>query len=339
MKNYYDILGVEKDANEQDIKTAYRKLSLKYHPDRNPDDKVSEEKFKEINEAYQTLGNVEKRQTYDLGDSGFPNFGGNDHINDILRSMGFNVNIDFDAGPFARNRDDERTQRIQVKQKINISLRDAVFGCDFELDVPSYVNCKSCNAAGGTRAQCYKCNGAGQTMTFLGTVQYSATCVTCNGKGYVLTTTCVDCNQEGFKRKSKHLKLKIPAGIQNNTALRINSESDEKSDIFIIISIAHHPKFSRNGATLFSTETISCLDAMIGGKITIETIDGNAELIIPAGTQHGQHLVVEGHGGVLTNGRANHVANIHIEIPKNLAPEQIKKIKDIRDKLKNSGAL
>lgn len=331
-RDYYEVLGVKKDATEQEIKTAFRKLSLKYHPDRNPDDKVAEEKFKEINEAYQNLGDATKRQQYDMGGvAGFPGFGytGNDHINDILRSMGFNINVDFGG----RNQRPNKNTRFQVKQQANISLRDAVFGCDVELDTTAFVNCKDCNGDGGTKAQCHKCNGAGQTVTFLGTVQYPATCVTCNGSGHVLTTTCPACNQEGYKKKPKHLKIKIPAGIQHGVALHVNPEPDERSDIFIVVNVMPHPRIQRNGATLFSTEVVSCLDAMIGGKKTVETIDGNIELVIPAGTQHGQHLVIEGHGGILTNGRANHIVNVHLEVPKNLTPEQIKKIKDIRDKL------
>jgi len=336
MKNYYDVLGVDKDAAEQEIKAAYRKLSLKYHPDRNPDDKIAEERFKEINEAYQTLGNAEKRQQYDLGGTGFPGgfpggFGGNDHINDILRSMGFNINIDFGGAPQTRN--GNNVQRFQVKQQVNITLRDAVFGCEVEIDVPSYINCKDCSGVGGDKKQCHKCQGVGQTVTFLGTMQYPATCVTCNGKGYVLTSTCATCNQEGFKKQSKHLKLKIPAGIQNGSALRINPEPNERCDIFIVVGVMLHPKINRNGATLFSNEVVSCLDAMVGGKKAVETIDGAVELIIPPGTQHGQQLIIDGHGGILTNGRANHIVNVHLEVPKNLTPEQTKKIKDIRDKL------
>lgn len=335
MTNYYDVLGVAKDASEQEIKAAYRKLSLKYHPDRNPDDKIAEEKFKEINEAYQTLGNTEKRQVYDMGGAqpgGFPGgFGAGSDINDILRSMGINLNIDF-GGPFGGRRN-SGNQRMQVKQQVNITLHDAVFGCEVELDVPTFVSCKDCNGDGGTKIKCHKCNGVGQTVTFLGTMQYPATCVTCNGKGHVLTTTCATCNQEGYKRQSKHLKIKIPAGIQNNTALHISPEPNERCDVFIVVAVAPHPKINRNGATLFSTEVISCLDAMVGGKKIVETIDGDVELEIPAGIQHGQHLIVEGHGGVLTNGRANHVVNVHLEVPTGLTPEQIKKIKDIRDKM------
>lgn len=330
MKNYYDLLGIQKEATEQEIKQAFRKLSLKYHPDRNPDDKVAEEKFKDINEAYQTLGDANKRQQYDMGASGFPaGFTGGQgfpgDLNDILRNMGFNINIDF--GQRTRN----EAEKFQFKQQVNIQLRDAVFGCEIELDVPSYLNCKDCAGVGGNKAKCHKCDGAGHTITYLGPKQYPATCVTCNGKGHVLTTTCSTCNQEGYKRSTRHVKLKIPAGIQNGSALRL-TEPDDRSETIIIVGVVPHPKINRNGATLFSTERVSCLDALVGGKKTVETIDGMAELIIPAGTQHGQHLVVEGQGGILTTGRANHVVSVYIDVPTDLSPEQIKKIKSIRDK-------
>lgn len=328
MKNYYDLLGVQRDATEQEIKQAFRKLSLKYHPDRNPDDKIAEEKFKEINEAYQTLGDAGKRQQYDMGGTGFPGFNpGPGDINDILKSMGFNINIDF-GGVRSRT----GTDRIQFKHQVAISLHNAVFGCEVELDVPSYINCKDCNGNGGNKTKCHKCDGAGKTITYLGPMQYPAVCVTCNGKGHVLTSTCAGCNQEGFKRKTRRVKVVIPAGIQNNAALRLTPEQDDRCDVFVIVGVIPHHKINRNGATLFSTERISCLDALVGGKKTVETIDGNVELTIPEGTQHGQQLVIEGHGGVLTSGRANHIVNVHLEVPTDLSPEQIKAIKAIKDK-------
>jgi len=329
-KDYYEILGVGRDATEQEIKAAFRKLSLKYHPDRNPDDKIAEEKFKEINEAYQTLSDAEKRSAYDMGGQGpsFPGFGGfGGDINDILKSMGFNINIDFGGSP--RNRGQ---QRFQVKQQITLPLKDSVFGCEVEIDVISYVNCKDCGGDGGTKVDCHKCKGAGQTIQFVGPTQYKVTCVTCNGKGFVLTATCHSCNQEGFKKKNRHLKFKVPAGIGHGAALRMPAEQDERCDIFVIVAVMPHPKIQRNGATLFSTERISVLDALVGGKKMVETIDGDVELPIPAGTQHGQHLVIEGRGGVLTNGRANHIVNVHLEVPTDLTAEQLKKIKEIRDK-------
>src|SRR6185295_19567116 len=144
----------QKDATEQEIKAAFRKLSLKYHPDRNPDDKVAEEKFKEINEAYQNLGDATKRQQYDMGGASFPGYTGNDHINDILRTMG--INIDFNHVDPRGN----RNSRFQLRHQVQVSLRDAIFGCEVELDVVSYINCKDCKGDGGTRTQCHKCNGS-----------------------------------------------------------------------------------------------------------------------------------------------------------------------------------
>lgn len=327
MKNYYDILGVAEGASEKEIKSAYRKLSLKYHPDRNPNDKVAEEKFKEINEAYQTLSDPEKRNIYDMGGiNPDGNFSPNDAINEILRNIGININ--FGGNPFGRR---QSTGRILIQQQVNITLKDAVFGCDIELDVPSYMNCAECNGIGGTKATCHKCSGAGQNVTFLGTMQFPALCVTCNGKGYVLTSTCQKCNQEGFKKGIRKIKIKIPAGIQSGAIMRVNPQPNDKCDVHIIVGVINHPKISRNGATLFSVESVSCLDAITGGVIKVETIDGlTMDLQIPAGTQHGQQLVIEGKGGVLSNGRANHIVNVNIEIPTNLTPEQIQKIKEIK---------
>lgn len=331
MKNYYDILGVKKDASEQDIKSAFRKLSLKYHPDRNQDDKIAEEKFKEINEAYQTIGDPEKRQIYDFGGNSQDGFDPRDQINDILRSMGINFNVDFMQSQHMRN----GPRKMQIKQQINITLHNAVFGCDVELDVPAYISCKDCNGIGGAKETCHKCAGAGQTITFLGTMQYPSTCLTCSGKGYVLTTACHTCNQEGFKKQTKHLKIKVPAGIQNQSALHVTTDDTDKCDVFIIVNVMKHNKIGRNGATLFSTENISCLDAMTGGKKRVETIDGHYDLTIPQGTQHGQQLVIDGHGGLLGNKRANHIVSIAIDIPKNLTSEQITELKKIKSKIKN----
>lgn len=322
MKNYYDTLGVAKEANEQEIKSAYRKLSLKYHPDRNPDDKVAEDKFKEVNEAYQTLGTAEKRQAYDLGSSQ-PHTGGFD-VNDILRNMGFN--IDFSQGnPFMH----QGSQKIQFRHQINLSLHDAVFGCDVGVDVPSYINCKDCAGIGGAKTTCHQCKGIGQTLSFLGTMKIPVTCVACNGQGYVLSSTCQSCNQEGYKKKTRHLKIKIPAGIQNQSALHIGSDPNDRCDVFLIINVMKHPKINRNGNLLFSTENISCFDAILGGKCKVETIDGYADLIIPAGAQQGQQLNVD-------SVRVNHIINVNIEIPTNLSPEQIKDLQKINNKIKKS---
>lgn len=323
MKDYYEILGVKEDATAQEIKTAYRQLSRQYHPDLNkePD---AEKRMQEINEAYQTLSDTGKRQAYDMGDV-------NQNINDIFQNMGFNINIDFGNvvnNPFVHTAQSDKTR---MRHAVNISFKDAIFGCEVDAVVPSYIICADCSGVGGNKATCHKCKGAGQNITMLGTMQFPALCIVCNGKGYVLTSACRNCNQEGVKKKTRHIKVKIPAGTQHHTMLRIESAADDKCEVFIVVNVMPHPKISRNGATLFSTEVVSCLDAMIGGSKMVDTIDGMCELIIPAGTQHGQQLVIEGRGGILSNGRANHLVNVHIEIPKDLTPKQVAKLKEIKE--------
>jgi molecular chaperone DnaJ len=331
MADYYELLGIAKDADEKAIKGAFRKLSLKYHPDRNPDDKSAEAKFKEINEAYQTLSDPAKRQQYDFG--GVSNGAYNSPIEDILRNMGFGMNFDIGQNPFSGSNRSNRSnsqQKMQITQQVNISLKDAVFGCELDIKVPSYINCVDCKGSGGEKKACHKCGGAGQTSRFLGAMQYISKCVTCNGLGHVLISTCHSCNQDGFKKTTRSLKMKIPAGIQSQTALHINGDINERCDVFVIVNVIKHTTINRNGATLFSTEQISCLDAMVGGKINVETIDGVVELFVPPGTQQGSQLVIENRGGVLTNGRANHIVNAHISIPV-LTEEQIKIIQSIKN--------
>ena len=326
MKDFYDILGVSEDADAQEIKKAYRKLSLKYHPDHNKE-ADAEVKMKDINEAYATLSDPDKRQIYDLGGDGA--FDANQQVSDILRNMGFNINIDFGTGTATHVRNS--ANKIQIRHQVNISLHDAVFGCDIDTDIPFYIACGECNGTGGTRAQCHKCKGAGHTVTFLGAMQFPALCVTCNGKGYVLTTTCNGCNQEGVKKQVRRVKVKFSPGTQHQSAIHISPESGDKCDVFVVANVMRHPTISRNGATLFSTEPISCLDAMAGGVKKVEVIDGMCDLVIPPGTQQGQQLTIEGRGGILTNGRANHIVSVSIYVPKDLTPEQVEKIRAIRD--------
>jgi molecular chaperone DnaJ len=325
MKNYYEILGLDQEADEKAIKKAFRALSIKYHPDKNPGDKASEETFKEISEAYNTLSDAQKRQAYDMSNTQiYNNANPQDQINEILRQMGININ-------FGGRANKQGQQRFQVHHQVSISLYEAVFGCEKNIKVPSYINCQGCNGAGGKREKCHKCNGAGYTEMFLGAAKIPSSCVTCNGSGSIITATCSSCNQEGYKKSTKQVKVKIPAGIQQQTAMHVPPDINDKCEIYIIINVEKHSKINRNGATLFSTEIISCLDALVGGKKKIETIDGHYDLIIPPGTQQGAQLTIEGCGGILSSGRAHHIVNIHIDIPTNLSAEQIKQIEEIRN--------
>jgi molecular chaperone DnaJ len=332
MKDYYEILGVNRDANEQEIKKAFRKLSLAHHPDRNPDNKDAEEQFKTINEAYQVLGDPEKRRAYDMGGQGF-DVDPREHINDILRSMGFNINIDFSqSNPFAQS------NKIQFKHQINITLHDAIFGCNVDVNVPSYINCKSCNGVGGKKEACKPCKGAGKTLTFLGTMQYPATCVSCGGRGYVLTSTCANCNQEGYKRGNKKIKLKVPAGVKHQAMLRINSDPEDRCDVIIIVNVMQHSKIKRNGNVLYSNEAISCIDAMLGCVKNIETIDGRCDLHISPGIQNGQQITMPNHGIINADGsRGEYIVGINISTPTDLDADVVNKLNEVKELLNKKG--
>ncbi len=330
MASYYELLGVDKTANDKELKSAYRKLSMKYHPDRNPDDKIAEEKFKEISEAYHILIDASKRQAYDMGVS--PGTIYNNPIDEILKNMGFNIHMDFNN---IHSQPGSVKQKMQITQQLNITLQEAVFGCEKEITVPAYMSCVECNGIGGDKVVCQKCSGAGHTTRFLGAMQYRSTCITCNGKGHTLSTACRACNQEGIKKQMRSVKMKIPGGVQSQVALHIASEPEDKCEVFVVINVIKHPTINRNGATLFSTEKISCIDAMFGGQIKISTIDGEAALIIPPGTQQGQQLVIEGRGGILTSGRANHIVNVHIDIPTDLTPAQFAKLLEVKNTVIN----
>lgn len=334
MKDYYTVLGVESDASEADIKKAYRTLSFKYHPDKNPDDKIAEDKFKEINEAYQTLGDPQKRQQYDLGDPGdAPEFGMN--INDMLRNFGIDLNTG-GFGGFGRNQAGPGKQ-YKYNIPLNVSFKDAVFGTEQEVIIPSHKKCDDCTGQGGTTAKCGTCNGTGQTMRMLGTMQIVSTCHKCSGKGIVLTTTCGKCKGIGSIKENKKITVKIPAGIQNGSMMHFGSDPNELADIYLSISAAAHPRITRSGVILQSTEKISCLDAVVGGTIKIELIDGEIDLHIPAGVQHGQQLRVKGHGGKLPDGtRADHMVTLNLVVPKTLRADHKEAINKILQEMKGT---
>lgn len=331
MKDYYKILGVKEDAAESDIKKAYRELALVNHPDRNKDDKVAENKMKEINEAYQTLGDPEKRRVYDVG-SNNPNIDPREQINDILRGMGFNINIDFtQSNPL-------RQQKMQFKHQISINLHDAIFGCEVDVDIPSYMNCDACGGNGGQKITCKSCSGAGQTFTFLGTLQYPVSCVACGAKGFTLASTCQKCNQEGYKRGTKHVKIKVPAGVKNHSIMRLKSDPNDRCEVLIVVNVLRHDTITRqNNDVLSSIEKISCFDAILGCVKTIELIDGKYELTIPQGVQYGQQISIQDRGALLNNKRVEHVVVIEISTPRELDNKDMEKIKHMRDKLNKRG--
>ncbi|UCF49560.1 MAG: molecular chaperone DnaJ [Thermoplasmatales archaeon] len=364
-QDYYEILGVNKDATKAEIKKAYRKLALKYHPDKNPD-KSAEEKFKEISEAYAVLYDDEKRRLYDqYGHAGIDHrysyediFRGAD-FGDIFRGMG----IDFDFGfndIFERffghrmdfnRRGPRRSRGIDLRYDIEISLEDAYNGLKTEINVPRTETCESCQGSGakpGTNPKtCTECNGTGQSRqsrrTAFGVFTQISTCPKCRGEGTIIKDYCPQCNGKGKIQKTRNIELKIPKGVDDGSQLRLSGEGEAGSfggnsgDLYIVIHLKRHPKYNRSGSNLHMIKEISFPEAALGGKIDIETIDGSiGSLKIPEGTQNGDILKIRNKGmpELHNRGFGDLYVEIQIITPKKLNRKIRKLLEELKKELK-----
>lgn len=330
-RDYYETLGVSNDASKAEIKKAYRKLALKYHPDKNKD-AGSEEKFKEISEAYAVLYDDEKRKLYDTyGHAGINQqfsrediFRGAD-FSDIFRGMG----IDFGFGGFDdiferffghRGGYDRRSQRrmrgADLRYDIAITLEDAYQGVTTEIQVPRTESCDACGGSGarqGTSPKpCSHCGGSGQLnvsrRTSFGVFTQITTCTRCQGKGTIIDTPCSTCRGTGTVQRTRSINLKIPAGVDDTSQMRLAGEGEAgdagSGDLYVVIHVKDHPTFKRRGTDLYLTQTISFPDAALGTKIHVDTLDGGSgTLRIPPGTQQGDTFRIKGKGMPLLRGR------------------------------------
>jgi molecular chaperone DnaJ len=364
-QDYYEILGVNKDATKAEIKKAYRKLALKYHPDKNPD-KSAEEKFKEISEAYAVLYDDEKRRLYDqYGHAGIDQrysyediFRGAD-FGDIFRGMG----IDFDFGfndIFERffghrmdfnRRGPRRSRGMDLRYDIEISLEDAYNGLKTEINVPRTETCRTCQGSGakpGTNPKtCTECNGTGQSRqsrrTAFGVFTQISTCSKCHGEGTIIKDYCPQCNGKGKIQKTRSIELKIPEGVDDGSQLRLSGEGEAGSfggssgDLYIVIHVKRHPKYNRTGSNLHMIKEISYPEAALGGKIDIETIDGSiGSLKIPEGTQNGDILKIRNKGmpELHNRGFGDLYVVIQIKTPKKLNRKIRKLLEELKKELK-----
>jgi len=365
-KDYYDVLGVNKDASKAEIKKAYRKLALKYHPDKNPE-KAAEEKFKEISEAYAVLYDDEKRRLYDqYGHSGIDQrysyediFRGAD-FGDIFRGMGFDFGFGFDdiferffghRADFNR-RGSRRTRGMDLRYDIEISLEDAYNGLETEINVPRTETCDNCGGSGakpGTSPKtCPRCNGTGQSRqsrrTAFGMFTQITTCEKCKGEGRIIEDYCQKCKGTGVVQRTRSIEIKIPKGVEDGSQLRLAGEGEAGSfgggtgDLYIVIHVKKHPKYDRRGSNLYMVKEISFPDAALGGKIDVETIDESiGSLKIPEGTQNGDVLRIKNKGMPELHGRG--FGDLYIEIriytPKRLNRKSKKLLEELKDELKN----
>ena len=348
-KDYYEVLGLKKGASDDEIKRAFRKLALKYHPDRNPDNKEAEEKFKELNEAYQVLSDPEKKSRYDqfghagVDGQGFGGQGGFDGGFDFSEMGGFGDIFEsffgggFGGGSSARRRNAPQ-RGSDLEYSLTISFEEAMSGVEKEISISRNEKCTTCNGTGakpGTSPKTWsKCGGSGQIrvqrQTPLGNFVSNTTCDACGGKGQIIEEACPDCKGKGRIRKHRKITVKIPAGVDTGNVLPLRGQGEDgvnggpAGDLYIRINVQQSKVFKRNGADIYYDYKISIGKATLGEEIIVPTIDGNVKYKVPAGTQPGTRFRLKGKGvpRVNSQGRGDQYVNIIVEVPKNLNKEQ-----------------
>ena len=363
-RDYYEMLGVDKSASADDIKKAYRKMAIKYHPDKNPGDKEAEEKFKEAAEAYSVLSDADKKARYDqFGHAGVegagPDFsGGFGNLNDILNDLfggafggGFGGFGGFGGG-FGGQRG-QRQQRVyrgrDIRVRVKLTLEEIAKGVEKEISIEKNVPCTECGGKGAKNSSdiktCPACNGTGQVQrvvnSFLGqTVTYS-TCQQCDGEGKIISNPCRSCNGTGLVRKRETIKVKIPAGVEAGMQLTLQGEGHAaknngiNGDLLVVIEEHAHPDLKREGNNLYYTKIISVTDAMLGAEVTVPCLDGDYKIKIDAGTQSGEVVRLRGRGLPSVNGyggTGDLYVKIAVWIPKKLNKDE----KAVIESLKNS---
>ena len=352
-RDYYEVLGVSKDVSEAELKKAYRRLAMKYHPDRNTDDESAIERFKEAKEAFEILKDKEKRAAYDqFGHAGVSNqpggggFGGGADINDIFGDVFGDI---FGGG--RRGGGGQRVYRgDDLQYNLEVSLEEAVSGTSTEIKIPNMVSCDVCDGSGAKRgtspSTCSTCHGVGQVRMQQGFFSVQQTCPACRGKGKVITDPCAKCRGQGRTQKEKTLAVKIPAGVDTGDKIRLSGEGEASEsggpagDLYVAIMVKEHPIFQRDGADLLCTVPINFATAAIGGELEVPTLDGRVKLKVPAGTQTEKTFRLRGKGVKPVRGGAvgDLLAKVRLETPVNLNKEQSDLLMQFHDTISGSNA-
>jgi molecular chaperone DnaJ len=341
MEDYYDTLGISRNATLEEIKTAYRRLALKYHPDKNPGNKGAEEMFKQLSEAYQVLADTEKRQLYDLyGHAGLAGLdvGGFSGFEDIFSSFG-EVFEDFFG--FGRRRGRARPQPgADLRYPVSLTLEQVVQGVDTTIDLERRALCQRCQGSalepGTQRQNCKRCGGRGQVAQARGLLKIFTTCPECRGAGSLISHPCRECRGAGAIREKKQVQVRIPAGVDHGTRLRLRGEGEAGSsggppgDLYIEVHIAPHSLFSREGKDLQYRAQLSFVEAALGSEVEIPTLNSQTRLAIPSGTQPGSVFRIPGEGmpSLRGNSRGDLLVEINLQTPTDLSPKQEKLLKE-----------
>jgi molecular chaperone DnaJ len=357
-RDYYEILGISKGADETEIKKAYRKMAIKYHPDKNPGDKEAEENFKEAAEAYEVLSNPEKKRRYDqyghagvgsAASGGAGGFGGM-NMEDIFSQFGdiFGGHFGFSGGGGGGGRGGRRVNRgSNLRIKVKLTLEEIANGVEKKIKVNKYVSCTHCHGTGAQNGsaynQCSTCRGSGHvtriTNTILGQMQTTSTCPSCSGEGQVITDKCKQCYGDGIVRDEEVITINIPAGVGEGMQLSMSGKGNAgprggvPGDLIIAIEEVEHEKLKREGNNLYYDHYISFIDAALGTNVEVPTLDGKAKIKIDAGTQSGKVLRLKGKGIPDINGysRGDILVNINVWTPQALTSEEKKILEGLRD--------
>ena len=356
-RDYYEVLGVAKGANKDEIKKAYRKQALKYHPDKNPGDKKAEEHFKEAAEAYEVLSNDDKRSRYDrFGHAGMggAGFGGSMTMDDIFSSFGDIFGGAFGGGftggfsGFTGGRRSARVNRgTNLRVKVKVTLQEAAAGVEKKLKVSKYSTCDKCGGNGAADSSsitdCSTCHGTGHVTrvvnTMLGQMQTSTTCQSCGGEGKTITKKCNSCYGEGIVQKEEVIKIDIPAGVAKGMQMTMGGKGNAarrggiNGDLLVVIDEEDHPDLIREGNDLIYNLFISVPDAILGTHVEIPTIENTVKIKIETGTQPGKILRLRGKGLPEVNGygRGDLLVNVNVWIPKNISKEEAKTIEKLKE--------
>ncbi len=338
-RDYYEVLGIDQNTSEKDIKKAYRRLAMKHHPDRNPGDKVAEEKFKELSEAYEILSDSQKKAAYDqyghagvdpnntgAGGTGFSAAGFGDVFGDVFGDI-------FGGKAGGSNRSSAQ-RGSDLRYTLDLDLEEAVRGIQKEIRIPAQVACDTCGGSGarpGTKPKnCETCNGVGQVHMQQGFFSIQQTCPKCFGKGQAISNPCGTCRGDGRMQKYKTLSVKIPAGVDTDDRIRLSNEGESgpnggpSGDLYVQVSVREHNIFTRDGKHLYCEVPISFIDAALGGEIEVPTLNGRVSLKIPEGAQSGKVFRLRGKGvsQVRGGGQGDLLCRVAVETPVHLSKKQ-----------------
>lgn len=348
-RDYYEILGVAKDSSTAELKKAYRRVAMKHHPDRNPDNKESEEKFKEASEAYEILSNEQKRAAYDQyghagvdGSSGMGGGGGAGGFSDIFGDVFGDI---FGGGGGGGGRRGP-ARGSDLRYTLDLNLEDAVKGTTVKIKVPTLVSCKPCGGSGAKPGSapvtCTTCGGHGQVRMQQGFFSVQQTCPTCRGKGKIISDPCRECHGQGRVEETKTLSVKVPPGVDTGDRIRLAGEGEAGADggpagdLYVQVSVLEHEFFQREGKNLYCEVPISLFDACLGGEIEVPTLDGRVKLKVPEETQTGKLFRLRGKGVAPVRGGSTGdlLCRVVLETPVNLSKKQKELLGELRDSMK-----